>query len=150
MKKRREFDTARQIAGLRTLQLERARMDTLRVVQAFERSRAHEEAVAASLDAHLDGWRNALRTPGGFSPSLAANWAGAVGSVRAAHLQAQQSMRDAATQVEQRRMEMARHEQQAEHASKVAERARRQFERYREERQANRIEDMYLTQEGRS
>jgi hypothetical protein len=150
MRKREQFNIARQIAGLRTLQLERARMDTLRVVQVFERSRAHEETVSANLAAHLEGWRNALGTTGGFSPSLAANWTGAVASVRAAHLQAQQSMRDAATQVEQRRAEMARHEQQAEHASKVAERARRQFERYCEEQQANRIEDMHLSQEGRS
>lgn len=150
MKKREQFNTTRQIAGLRTLQLERARMDTLRVVQAFEQRRAHEENVFANLTAHLEGWRNSLGMPGGFSPSLAVNWTGAVASVRAAHLQAQQSMHDAATQVEQRRAEMARHEQQAEHANKVAERARRQFERYGEEQQANRIEDMHLSQEGRS
>jgi hypothetical protein len=150
MKKRQQFETTRQIAALRTLQLERARMDTLRVVQTFDHSVTQEQAVAANLDAHLDGWRNALRTPSGFSPSLAANWAAAAASVHAKHIQAQQSMRDAAARVEQQRAEMTRHEQQAEHAKTGAERARRQFERERDEQHANRIEDMYLSQESRS
>jgi sRNA-binding protein len=148
MKKRQQFDTARQIAGLRALQLERARMDTVRVMQAFEHSRAHEQALSDSLNAHLEGWRSALRTPGGFSLSLAGNWAGAVASVRTAHLEALQNMRDATAQLEQQRTEMTRREQQAEYASEVANRARRQFERYCDEQQTNRIEDMPLSQEG--
>lgn len=144
MKKREQFDVARRIAEIRRLQLERARADTLRLVQALDHRRQHEHTISASLDAHLEAWRDALRSPAGLSPSLATNWSGAVASVRNACQQARQDTQDAATQVEQQRVAMTRREQQSEHAGEMADRAWRRFQREREEQQASRIEDMFL------
>ncbi|OLL30869.1 hypothetical protein BTH42_14945 [Burkholderia sp. SRS-W-2-2016] len=150
MKKRQQFETARAIAALRQLQLERARMDTLRVAQAYDSSVAHEQSLQSNLDAHLDGWRDAMQASGGLSPSLAANWSGAAGSIRAACVDARQCTQNAADQLEQQRAAMARHEQQAEHARNAVGRAKRQFERHCDEQRASRIEDMYLSQENRA
>ncbi|RZF29079.1 hypothetical protein EVC45_14815 [Paraburkholderia sp. UYCP14C] len=149
MKKRRQFEMAREIAGLRRLQVERARLETVRVVQLHERSRVREQSLCASVDAHVAQWRDALQARDGLSPEVASNWAGALASVRTAHLHAQRDTRDAASRVERERAVLARQEQQAEHARGVAARAGRQFERQREEQSASRIEDMYLSRETR-
>ncbi|MBC8731558.1 hypothetical protein F6X39_25505 [Paraburkholderia sp. UCT2] len=149
MKKRHQFETAREIADLRRLQLERARLDTVRVIQLHQRSHAREQSLCAGLDAHVAQWRAALQAPDGLSPALAANWAGALASARAAHLHAQQDTRDAASRVERQRAVLARHEQQTEHACGVAARVERQFELQRDEQRASRIEDMYLSREER-
>jgi hypothetical protein len=149
MRKRQQFETTRAIAALRRLQLERVRLDTVRAVQLHERSREHEQALRANLDAHVAQWRDTLQTRDGLSPSLAANWTGALASVRAAHLHAQQDLRDAANRAEQQRAVLARHELQAEHACGVASKAERQFERQRDERRASQIEDLYLSRETR-
>lgn len=150
MNKHGRFEAARKIAEIRLLQLDRARSDTQRSVVALKRTREQEHSASANLDAHLDGWRNALSTPAGISPSLAMNWFGAVASVRATYLQARQATLDATIRVNEQRIAMTRCEQQTEHATVMVERTKRRFEREREEQQANRIEDLYLSQERNS
>jgi hypothetical protein len=150
MNRREQFDAARRIVEIRRLQLERTRIETLRCTQAFERAGAHEAQVRSDLESLLDVWRNALLTPAGLSPALAMNWAGAAAAVRVTYQRARQDTQDAFARVDLQRAEMACREQQAEHASDVADRARRRFQRACEEQQASRIEDMYLSPGDRS
>jgi hypothetical protein len=142
--KRKQFDTAKVIAEVRRLQLERTRIETLRRAQAHQSEQVREHQVLAELDACLDGWRRALLAPTGLSPTLALNGAGAVASGRVAHLQAQQATRDAAARVDEKRTEMLGREHQAGVAEQRLKDARRRFQRSSEEREASRLEDMHV------
>jgi hypothetical protein len=150
MNKRTQFDSARVIAEIRRLQLERARIETQRAARVLERARTHEQQMGANLDAHFDGWRNALLAPAGLSPALALNWSGAVASVQAAHRQAQQETRDAAMNADEQRIKTLYREQQSDHAETNARYAQRRFRRAHEEQQASRVEDMVLSHRGHS
>jgi hypothetical protein len=143
--KRRQLDDAQVILGIRRLQLDRARDETQRMVRTIEHAQAHEHQAHTDLHAYLEGWRNALHSIGGLSPALASNWAGATASVRASHQEAQQETQSAIARVDKQRMQMLHVQQQSEMAEDRVTRAQRRFQRKREEQQASRIEDLYLS-----
>lgn len=145
MNKRRQLDDAQVILGIRRLQLDRAKDETQRMMQTLERARAHEQRAHTDLHAHLEGWRNALHAITGLSPALASNWAGATASVHASHQQAQQETRSAIARVDKQRIQMLNLQQQSEMAEDRVTYAQRRFQRKREEQQASRIEDLYLS-----
>jgi hypothetical protein len=148
--KRKQFETAKVIAEVRLLQLERTRVETLRRAQAHHREQSQEDRVLAELDGCLDGWRRTLLAPGGLSPSLALNGAGAVAAGRAAYRHAQQITCDAAARVAEKRTEMLGREHQANLAQEHLKNARRRSQRASEEREARRLEDMYALYGDRS
>ncbi|WP_155524167.1 hypothetical protein [Burkholderia sp. PAMC 28687] len=145
MNKRRQLDDAQVILGIRRLQLDRARHETQRTVQTLERAQAHEQREHTDLHAYLEGWRNALHAIGGLSPDLASNWAGATASVHASHQHAQQETRSVIARVDKQRMQMLHLQQQSQIAEDRVTQAQRRFQRKREEQQASRIEDLYLS-----
>ncbi|HLX02560.1 MAG TPA: hypothetical protein VKS80_10655 [Trinickia sp.] len=149
MKTRDQLDDARQIAHIRTLQLERARVEAQRLAHQLREAKARERAAEDDLNAHWHAMRQVLDGPAALSPELLHNWTGAAAAARNAHALAAEQAQAAAREVEAFRPTLGQHQRQLDLAESIADRARRRHDHACEDAHSAKIEDLFLSHGGR-
>ncbi|TKC89456.1 hypothetical protein FAZ69_11025 [Trinickia terrae] len=145
MKKRTQLDAVREIAHIRALQLERARVEAQKLAGNLGAAQARDHLAEQELEAHMQGLRGALEHPETLSPELVQNWACATAAARDAHTLAAGQLQAAAEQVEAFRPVLGQHQRQVDLARDLVDHARRRYEQARDNANASVIEDLFLS-----
>ncbi|BFG79461.1 hypothetical protein PTKU46_74940 [Paraburkholderia terrae] len=143
MKERAELDITRQIAAIRSLQLDRSRNEGQRLAKAFDEAKALEIAASDELSARLDAMRCMIASSDGFSPALVANWDAEIASGRVALTRATERAQASARDIDLHRAAFAQDHRRAELADELTHRASRSYRRACDEQRTDMIEGLF-------
>jgi hypothetical protein len=131
-----------QIAMIRTLQLERTRLEAQRLAGELAKAEAEQRLVADRLDAQQEALRSVLQSASGLSMPIVANLNACIVSYRSTLRMAKENTRHAEERSQHQQRAYARSQQLVDLADSLVSQAFREHMRNSSQREADSLEDI--------
>jgi|GEM_PF-4542279 len=148
MNRRDRYRMAEDVATIRRLRLERARLDVS--VSRMVSDRADGNVVAAEQEASvcIAGWQSALGQVQGLDTAMIRNWMDAAAAATRDVELARDVAREATLRLDRERIALGQLQQHLDGAEQAAGRARTDLHKQLEEKQLGTVGDMFLARGG--
>lgn len=148
MNRRDRYRMAEDVATIRRLRLERARLDVSVISMASDRAASYMAAAEQEAAVCIAGWQSALGQVQGLDTAMIRNWMEATAAATRDVERARDVAREATLRLDRARIALGQRQRHLDGAAQAVRRARTDLRKQLEEKQLGSVGDLFLARGG--